>query len=87
MTKRRRFTPNLKARVARGALRRDRTVGELAAKAQVHPNQLCTWKRKTSDRIVGAFRGEGGGRSRGRERGKGRARKRPLKTRLLRSQD
>ena len=61
MAKRRRFTATFKARVALEAFRGDKTVQELAAKHQVHPNQVSVWKRKASDSLVGVFAGEGGG--------------------------
>ena len=64
MAKRRPFTPAFKARVALEALRGDKTVQELAAKHQVHPNQVSTWKRKASDGLVGVFAGDGGGGNR-----------------------
>ena len=38
--KRRRFTADFKKRVALEALRGDRTIQELAAKHEVHPNQV-----------------------------------------------
>ncbi len=58
MAKRRRFTAASKARVGLEALRGDKTVQELAAKHQVHPNQVSTWKRKASDGLLGVFAGE-----------------------------
>ena len=64
MAKRRRFTPAFKARVALEALRGDKTVQELAAKHQVHPNQVSTWKRQASDGLVAVFTGEAGGGNR-----------------------
>ncbi len=45
MSKRRRFSGELKARIALEALRGDRTLQEIASKHQVHPNQVITWKR------------------------------------------
>ena len=46
MTTRRRFTADFKAKVALEALRGDRTIQEIAAKHQVHPNQVSQWKRQ-----------------------------------------
>ena len=43
--RRRRFTADFKKRVALEALRGDRTVQAIAAKHEVHPNQVGTWKR------------------------------------------
>ncbi len=55
MTKRRRFTAEFKARVALDALRGDQTVQEIAAKRQVHPNQVSTWKRQAMDGLGEVF--------------------------------
>ncbi|MCY4501926.1 MAG: transposase [Alphaproteobacteria bacterium] len=38
-----------KARVAKEALRADKTVQQVAAKHAVHPNQVSQWKRKASE--------------------------------------
>ena len=40
MSKRRRFSGELKAKIALEALRGDRTLQEIASKHQVHPNQV-----------------------------------------------
>ena len=45
-TTRRRFTAQFKAKVAMEALRGDRTVQAIAAKHEVHPNQVSGWKRQ-----------------------------------------
>ena len=57
--RRRRFTADFKKRVALEALRGDRTVQEIAARHEVHPNQVSTWKRQAIDgldEIVGGGR-------------------------------
>ncbi|WP_442970201.1 IS3 family transposase [Roseibium sp. FZY0029] len=46
MAKRRNFSDAFKAKVALEALRGDKTIQEIAAKYQVHPNQVSTWKRQ-----------------------------------------
>ena len=46
MRRRRRFSGDLKAKVALEALRGERTLQEIASKHQVHPNQVSTWKRQ-----------------------------------------
>ena len=46
MSKRRRFSGELKAKITLEALRGDRTLQEIASKHQVHPNQVSTWKRQ-----------------------------------------
>ena len=48
-TKRRRFTAQFKARVALEAFRGDRTIQAIAAKHQVHPNQVSVWKRQAQE--------------------------------------
>ena len=55
MAKRRTFTAAFKARVAKEALRGDRTVQQIAAKHEVHPNQVSQWKRKASEGLVELF--------------------------------
>jgi len=55
MTKRRRFTDQFKAKVALEALRGDRTIQEIAAKHQVHPNQVSTWKRQAMEGLADVF--------------------------------
>lgn len=55
MTKRRRFSDTFKATVAFEAFRGDRTVQEIAAKHQVHPTQVTTWKRQAIDGLTGVF--------------------------------
>ncbi|MDB6178729.1 transposase [Paracoccus sp. Z330] len=47
-TKRRKFTDQFKAKVAFEALRGDKTIQEIAARHQVHPNQVSTWKLRLS---------------------------------------
>ncbi len=47
--RRRRFTAAFKKRVVLEALRGDRTVQEIAARHEVHPNQVSTWKRQAVD--------------------------------------
>ena len=55
MAKRRTFTAGFKARVAKEALRGDRTVQQIAGKHGVHPNQVSQWKRKASEGLVELF--------------------------------
>lgn len=57
MAKRRNFTDQFKAKVALEALRGDKTVQEIAAKHQLHPNQVSTWKRQAIDGIADVFSG------------------------------
>ena len=55
MRTRRRFSAEFKARVALEALRGDKTVQELAAKHEVHPNQVSAWKRQALDGLSEVF--------------------------------
>ena len=55
MTKRRKFTAEFKAKVALEVLRGDRTIQEIAARHQVHPNQVSLWKRQAVDGLGAVF--------------------------------
>lgn len=55
MTKRRKFTPEFKAKVALEALRGDKTIQEIASRYQVHPNQVSIWKRQAMDGLGEVF--------------------------------
>jgi transposase-like protein len=55
MTRRRRFTADFKAKVALEALRGDKTIQEIAAKHQVHPNQVSAWKRQAVEGLGEVF--------------------------------
>ena len=61
MSKRRRVSGELKAKIALEARRGDRTLQEIASKHPVHPNQVSAWKRQ-------AIAGLGEGFSNGGER-------------------
>jgi transposase-like protein len=37
------------------ALRGDKTIQEIAAKRQLHPTQVGTWKRQTIEGMAGVF--------------------------------
>ena len=62
LAKRRSFTDQSKAKLALEALRGDKTVQEIAAKHQLHPNQVSTWKRQAIEGMVDVF---SGGKQRG----------------------
>ena len=55
MTKRRNFSDKFKATVALEALRGDKTMQEIAAKRQLHPTQVSTWKRQAMDGMASLF--------------------------------
>ena len=63
MSRRRRFSGELKAKIAPEVLRGDRTLQEIASKHQVHPTQVSAWKRQAIDGL-GAVFSNGGERRR-----------------------
>ncbi|SHJ32242.1 Transposase [Lutispora thermophila DSM 19022] len=44
MEKRRHFTPEEKAKIVIEVSREEKTLNEIAAKYEIHPNQLSRWK-------------------------------------------
>ena len=54
-SKRRRFSEELKAKVALEALRGERTLQEIAAQYQAHPNQVGAWKRQAVEGLDEVF--------------------------------
>jgi transposase len=55
MTNRRKFSAEFKARVALEALVGDKTMAELAAKHDVHPNMIAQWKRQAKENLPDLF--------------------------------
>ena len=55
MTNRRKFTADFKAKVALEALRGDQTIQQIAARHEVHPNQVSAWKRQAKDGLGAVF--------------------------------
>ena len=49
------FSDTFEAAVALEALRGDKTVQEIAAKRQLHPTQVSTWKRQAIEGMAGVF--------------------------------
>ena len=59
MGRRRRFSAEFKARVALEALIGDKTLAELAAKHDVHPNMIAQWKRQAKESLPEVFSKKG----------------------------
>jgi transposase len=55
MSTRRNFSAEFKAKVALEALVGDKTLAELAAKHDVHPNMITQWKRQAKEGLPAAF--------------------------------
>ena len=56
--KRRKFSADLKARIALEALREESTLAELATKYDVHPNQIANWKKQAKEGMADLFAGK-----------------------------
>ena len=52
---RRSFTAAFKAKVALEAVKGDKSLAELAAKYEVHPNQISQWKKALLDGMTDLF--------------------------------
>ncbi len=56
--KRRKYPAELKAKVALEALREEATLSELAARYDVHPNLIASWKKKAREQVLTGFSGQ-----------------------------
>ena len=52
---RRKFSASFKAKVTIEAIKEQRSLQELAAKFELHPNQISSWKREFLDNADQAF--------------------------------
>jgi transposase-like protein len=64
-TKKTLHSPTLKAKVALAALKETSTITELAARFQVHPNQIYKWRKQLLDNAASLFESPAAGRSAG----------------------
>jgi len=55
MEKRRYFTAEQKAKIVMEVIREERTLNEIAAEYEVHPNQLSRWKAEFVSNAARAF--------------------------------
>jgi len=55
MEKRRYFTPEEKAKIVIEVLREEKTLNEIAAEYEIHPNQLSRWKAEFLNNAKRAF--------------------------------
>jgi len=53
--KRKQYSPEFKAKVALAALRNEQTVAELAARYEIHPTMINTWKRNLLNGAADVF--------------------------------
>lgn len=57
-TKRNRYSAEFKAKVAREALKEESTIAEIAARFNIHPNQVSDWKKHALKGLSEAFEGK-----------------------------
>ena len=55
---RRNHSAKFKAQVALEAIRGEKTIAEIAAHHEVHPNQVTAWKAQVLENLAGLFGGE-----------------------------
>jgi len=55
---RRNHSAKFKAQVALEAIRGEKTIAEIAAHHEVHPNQVTSWKNQALENLAGIFGGE-----------------------------
>ncbi len=58
-TKRKRYAAEFKAKVAREALKEETTIADIAARFNIHPNQVSEWKKQAIEGLTNVFAGKG----------------------------
>jgi transposase len=53
--KRRKFSPELKKKIALEAIREQRTINEIASSYEIHPVQVSKWKKDLLDGAISVF--------------------------------
>jgi len=56
--KRNRYSAEFKAKVAREALKEESTIAEIAARFNIHPNQVSDWKKQALQGLSDIFTGK-----------------------------
>ena len=55
MEKRRKYTSEFKVKIVLEVLREEQTLGEIAAKHEINPNQITNWKREFLEKVPKVF--------------------------------
>jgi transposase-like protein len=55
MNKRRNFTPEQKAKIVLEVLREEKTLNEIAAEYEIHPNMISRWKAEFINNAAKVF--------------------------------
>jgi len=53
--KRKKYSPEFKAKVALAALKNEQTISELSQQFGIHPNMISTWKKALVDNAADTF--------------------------------
>lgn len=56
--KRNQYSASFKSKIALAALKGDQTTSEIAARFQIHPTMVSTWKRELLDNASDLFEGK-----------------------------
>lgn len=59
-TKRKRYSADFKAKVAREALKEESTIADIATRFSIHPNQVSEWKKQVLEGLADIFEGKHG---------------------------